>query len=160
MHSHALHLFASPCRRHFTLKFVYEPHIAPTFEAWAEDFLERRRAARRRRASAVPVRTSRRRNSSSDSSPHGSHFQRDNGESERAPGLNDLAVDGFELEALASREVDEWRNEVLRSQERTKDGLRKRRMNRPSDDFDGFESISTTLDEVSRLVWFSRLPSV
>ncbi|KAF8139030.1 hypothetical protein EV363DRAFT_556075 [Boletus edulis] len=128
-------------------EFVYEPHIAPTIEAWAEDFLERRRAARERRASAVPVRTSRRRNSSSSSvsSLQGNHPQRDEGEGERARGLNDL--DAFELEALASREVDEWRNEVLRSQELAKDGLRKRRTSRLKNDFDGFESTSTTLDE-------------
>lgn len=151
MHSHAPHPFAPPCLILFTLQFVYEPHIAPTFEAWAEDFLERRRAARSRRASAVPVRTSRRHNpsSSSDSLPHDNDPQRDQDQSERAPEPNDLSVDGFELEALASREVDEWRNEVLRSQERTKDGLRNRRTNRLRDEFDGFESVSTTLDEVS-----------
>ncbi|KAF8555543.1 hypothetical protein OG21DRAFT_1483791 [Imleria badia] len=130
-------------------EFVYEPHIAPTLEAWAEDFLERRRAARSRRASAVPVRSSRRRNSSasSDSRPHDNDPQRDLGQSERVLGPHDFSVDGFELEALASREVDDWRNEVLRSQERTRDGLRNRRTNRLRDEFDGFDSVSTTLDE-------------
>lgn len=58
-------------------------------------------------------------------------------------------MDEFELEALASREVDEWRNEVLRSQERPRNGLRKRRTDRLVDDFDGFDTTSTTLDEVS-----------
>ena len=145
--THTPLIFASP---HLTLfQFVYEPHIAPTFEAWVEDLLERRRAARHRRASAVPVRTSRRHNSSpsSDSSHHDNDPQRDRGESDRVLGPNDF-VDGFELEALVSREVDEWRNEVLRSQERTKDGLRRRRTNRLRE-FDSFDSTSTTLDEVS-----------
>ncbi|KAG6373881.1 hypothetical protein JVT61DRAFT_6034 [Boletus reticuloceps] len=130
-----------------TLQFVYEPHIAPTIEAWAEDFLERRRAARERRASAVPVRTSRRRTSSSSSvsSLQGNHPQRDEGEGERAHGLNDL--DAFELEALASREVDEWRNEVLRSQDLAKNRFKKAKSKPTQGDFDGFESTSTTLDE-------------
>jgi hypothetical protein len=78
----------------------------------------------------------------------------DRGEACRAP---DPSVDGFELEALATRlgEVDEWRNdsEVLRSQDslRTRDGVRQRRTNHFRDNFDGFECTSTTLDEVSVL---------
>ncbi|KAG8219069.1 hypothetical protein J3R82DRAFT_4826 [Butyriboletus roseoflavus] len=131
-------------------EFVYEPHIAPKLEAWAEDFLERRRTARNRRASAVPVRTSRRRHSSSSSSStnHNNDLQRDRGSNDRELGPNDLSVDGLELEALVSREVDEWRNEVLRSQEITMDGLRKRRTERIRDDFDSFATTSmTTLDE-------------
>lgn len=141
----------------FILQFVYEPHIAPALEAWAEDFVQRRRAARNRRASAVPVRSSRRRTSSDSSDPplRDNVTQRDQAESERSLGLNNFSVDDLELEALASKEVDEWRNEVLRSQERIRDGLRKRRKNRPWDDFDSFDSMTTTLDEVSAVVAFT-----
>lgn len=151
VYSHAPHSFSSPYPVVFTLQFVYEPHIAPKLEAWAEDFLERRRAARNRRASAVPVRTSRRRHlsSSSGSSHHRNDLRRDQGPNDGALGPNDFSVDGLELEALASREVDEWRNEVLRSQERTGIGLRKRKTDHLRDDFDGFDATSTTLDEVS-----------
>lgn len=106
--------------------------------------------ARSRRASAVPVRTSRRRTSSSSSgsSNHNNDLQRDSSANDRELGPNDFSVDEFELEALVSREVDEWRNEVLRSQERTNQGLRRRRTDRIRDDFDGFDTMSTTLDEV------------
>ncbi|KAH0840328.1 hypothetical protein J3R83DRAFT_1344 [Lanmaoa asiatica] len=142
-------------------EFIYEPHIAPKFEAWAEDFLERRRAARSRRASAVPVRASRRRDSSSssDSSHPNNNLQRDRGMNDRAPGPDNFSVDGFELEALVSREVDEWRNEVLRSQERTRDGLRNRRTGLLRDNFDGFDSTSTTLDESFTSLTHTPLPS-
>ena len=148
--THTPLIFASPRPALVTPQFVYEPHIAPTLEAWAEDFLERRRAARNRRASAVPVRTSRRRNSSSpsNSSHHDNDPPRPQG-GDRAPVPNDLPVDAFELEALPSREVDEWRNEVLRSQERTNNGLRRRTTSRLRDEFEGFDILSTTLDEVS-----------
>lgn len=151
VHSHA------PCLSLLALlslppppQFVYEPHIAPTIEAWAEDFLERRRAARNRHASTVPVRTSRRRgsSSSSDSSHQDNDPHRDRGDSDRVLGPNDFSVDDLELEALASREVHEWRNEVLRSQQRSQNGLRRRKTDRPRG-FDSLDSASTTLDEVS-----------
>jgi len=36
-------------------EFVYEPHIAPRFEAWAESFIENRRRKRRQRQTPVPA---------------------------------------------------------------------------------------------------------
>ena len=141
-----------PSALYFTFQFVYEPQLAPKIEAWAEEFLERRRAARNGRASAVRVSSSRRHRdstSSSGSSQHDDTNLEDRGGHNRARGPNELPIDEFELEALAAREVDEWRNEVLRSQGRPRDGLRRRRLDRPKDDLGSFDSSSTTLDEVS-----------
>ncbi|KIJ69702.1 hypothetical protein HYDPIDRAFT_184301 [Hydnomerulius pinastri MD-312] len=117
-------------------EFVYEPHIAPAVEAWAENFLERRRKARNSRASAVGFSSSGRHRRSSSSSPPPSPAHGENNA--------EFAAEAYELEGLVAREVDEWRNEVLRSQELNPDGLRRRRAF--TDSFDG---MSTSLDEVT-----------
>ncbi|KAF9235206.1 hypothetical protein BU15DRAFT_65042 [Melanogaster broomeanus] len=127
-------------------EFVYEPHIAPALESWAENFLERRRTARNRRASAVPVSRRDRRNSSSSSSQSNQGSLSRHGR-ERPSGQNDLAAESYELEGLVAREVDEWRNEVLRSQEITREGLRKRGTARPRDEFDSFDGMTMSFDE-------------
>ena len=90
-------------------QFVYEPHIAPKIEQWAEDFVAKRQARRRQRASAIPVAASqhnltdenisRRRAKRSDSG--------DEADQERR---------SIELENLIGKEVREWRSEVNRSQ--------------------------------------------
>ncbi|TFK47005.1 hypothetical protein OE88DRAFT_1666821 [Heliocybe sulcata] len=90
-------------------EFVYEPHIAPKFEAWAESYVARRRARRRQRQGpklAPP------------------HTTSDDGLNDEA-GLvrKDDDRTSIELERLAAREVDEWRNDVDRSQSQ----LRQRR---------------------------------
>ncbi|KAH7922575.1 hypothetical protein BV22DRAFT_1048802 [Leucogyrophana mollusca] len=77
-------------------EFVYEPHIAPAIERWAEDFVARRQA-RRSRSAPVPIAVS------GDTRPDAGS-KRDDDEAET-----------FELEGLVAREVDEWRNEVHRS---------------------------------------------
>ena len=147
---------------------MYEPHIAPRVEAWAEEFLERRRAARNRDPGAVPVSAARRRRrrrsrgsaASSGASHHSNDVQGDLGEGNGPPGPNTFLLDEFELEALASKEVDEWRNEVLRSQERNRNNLRRRHTDRFRDGLDSVDNTSTTFDEVSHGVSiFSWLPN-
>ncbi|KAF9231686.1 hypothetical protein BU15DRAFT_82098 [Melanogaster broomeanus] len=117
-------------------ELIYEPHIAPALESWAENFLERRRTARNRRASAVPVSRRDHRNSSPSSS---SSSQSNQGSPSRHGRERPSGQD--DLEGLVAREVDEWRNEVLRSQEITREGLRKRATVRPRDEFDSFDGV-------------------
>ncbi|KAI5987748.1 hypothetical protein F5J12DRAFT_866725 [Pisolithus orientalis] len=156
--------------------FVYEPHIAPTLEAWAEDFVARRRAARGAVPIPTPTRRRRRRRQhspSSSSSPnsrnsspatsgaHGSprvdpsatRTRRATRRTTRTRGRTGRSFDdaeSYELEGLIANDVEEWRNEVRRSQGEA--GLRRRRgfglggrMNNPSDH--DFDHMSTTLDE-------------
>ncbi|KAF8839323.1 hypothetical protein BDN67DRAFT_981912 [Paxillus ammoniavirescens] len=133
-------------------ELVYEPHIAPALESWAETFLERRRNARNRRASAVNVPSSRRDRRSSSPSPTSPSSRRSPTRHGRigregAPAPDDLSAETYELEGLVAREVDEWRNEVLRSQEIGGEGLRKRNRDRPRDEFDSFDGMSMSFDE-------------
>ncbi|TRM67762.1 hypothetical protein BD626DRAFT_534075 [Schizophyllum amplum] len=84
-------------------EFVYEPHIAPKIEQWAEEFLERRRRSRFRtlnRPYEVPF------------------FDTDGLDDKRSDSTaaNDLDdKKTFELEQLVTKEVHEWRKEVERS---------------------------------------------
>ncbi|KAG6876371.1 hypothetical protein C0992_013178 [Termitomyces sp. T32_za158] len=83
-------------------QFVYEPHLAPKLEQWAEEFLATREARRRQRAGAVPVLAT--------PHVHDRHDLNDfdsNAGGERQP---------IPLENLGSRDVREWRSEVDRSQ--------------------------------------------
>ncbi|KAJ7157485.1 hypothetical protein C8R46DRAFT_1040470 [Mycena filopes] len=86
-------------------EFVYEPHIAPRVERWAEEFLAKRQARRARRAVPVPS--------------HGG-----------ADGDVDAGtdVDGkstYELESLVENEVRQWRSQV----DVSGSGLRQRKKN-------------------------------
>ncbi|RPD67403.1 hypothetical protein L227DRAFT_538536 [Lentinus tigrinus ALCF2SS1-6] len=91
-------------------ELVYEPHIAPKVEAWAENFVERRRQRRRQREGPVltqPV------------DEHG-----DENGSRRSTSFDDNRGDAgasIELEQLANRERDAWRHSHNAS------GLRHRR---------------------------------
>ncbi|RDB20079.1 hypothetical protein Hypma_013087 [Hypsizygus marmoreus] len=101
-------------------EFVYDPHIAPILEQWAEEFVAMRQANRRRKAAvAMPVplrndedhlpslrRSKQPRSKHSDSGDEGGD-----------------ARQSIELENLVAKEVREWRTEVNRSQIR---GLRHR----------------------------------
>ncbi|KAH7910327.1 hypothetical protein BJ138DRAFT_980962, partial [Hygrophoropsis aurantiaca] len=72
-------------------EFVYETHIAPVIERWAEEFVAERQA-RRRRSSPVAMEVS------ADTRPD-TNSKHNNDDAE-----------AFELEGLVAREVDEWRN--------------------------------------------------
>ncbi|KAL4063481.1 hypothetical protein V8B97DRAFT_1876821 [Scleroderma yunnanense] len=143
-------------------EYVYEPHLAPHIEVWAEEFLARRRAARNR-AAAVPATSRRRSFSSSESSTEGdpsahlrSHHPNNNNGSAATTGrggrritLDSVGAESYELEGLVAREVDEWRNEVRRSQNER--GLRRRRGlglggRRSASDVE-YDMLSTTMDE-------------
>ncbi|KZT29547.1 hypothetical protein NEOLEDRAFT_1145245 [Neolentinus lepideus HHB14362 ss-1] len=89
-------------------EFIYEPHIAPRVEAWAENYIARRRARRQQRQGPVPAQ------------PHTTSD--DGSEDEAGPRGHDINT-SIELERLVGREVDEWRNDVDRSQSQ----LRQRR---------------------------------
>lgn len=96
-------------------QFVYEPHIAPKFEQWAEEFIAVREARRRQRTPTAPI--SNRRSSSSDSgSSDEKALPRLPGQRDSFSGSNDEMQEGIRLETLVAREVREWRTEVDRSQ--------------------------------------------
>lgn len=89
-------------------EFVYEPHIAPKLEKWAEEFIAKRKAKRRQRESliAVPV--------SLASKGKARCKQSDDGGD-----TDDDDKSAYELEKLISHEVHEWRNEVDKSNSST-----------------------------------------
>ncbi|KAI6107580.1 hypothetical protein EDD16DRAFT_1621430 [Pisolithus croceorrhizus] len=138
-------------------QFVYEPHIAPAIEAWAEDFIARRRATRNARA--VPISTSQRpqrsHSSSSSSSPSSSTrgadgSPRDDPSATCTRRATRRTTRTRGRTALVANDVEEWRNNVRRSQRES--GLRRRRglglggrMHSASDH--DLDHMSTTLDE-------------
>ncbi|EJF62209.1 hypothetical protein DICSQDRAFT_169240 [Dichomitus squalens LYAD-421 SS1] len=80
-------------------QFVYEPLIAPKLEAWAESYVEGRRQRRRQRQGPVL------------SQPVNEHG--DENTTRRSAEDRQRADDAsIELEQLAARERDEWRNAV------------------------------------------------
>ncbi|KAI0774715.1 hypothetical protein BD413DRAFT_472337 [Trametes elegans] len=99
-------------------EFVYEPHIAPKVETWAESFLENRRQRRRRRQGHVLV------------DPHPFEQGDENGTRRSTDGSNDKKYDdeddangmSIELEQLAAKERDAWRHNAGPSS-----GLRQRK---------------------------------
>ncbi|KAG2360846.1 hypothetical protein BDR07DRAFT_1335195, partial [Suillus spraguei] len=111
-------------------EFVFEPHIAPAIERWAEDFLAKRRA---RRGGPIPV-PSTRGSGSGDPGPSGTDPRK------RSPAREE---DSIELEGLNLGLVDEWRNKVHRTAQAT--SVRRRVRVIPDTD-EG--SISTTIDDV------------
>ncbi|KAI0638611.1 hypothetical protein C8Q77DRAFT_1091941 [Trametes polyzona] len=84
-------------------KSVYEPHIAPQLEVWAESFLERRRQRRRQRQGSVLA------------NPHPFEAGDENGTRRSKARGDDHNSDvdansmSIELEQLAARERDAWR---------------------------------------------------
>ncbi|KAG1836002.1 hypothetical protein DFJ58DRAFT_819771 [Suillus subalutaceus] len=107
-------------------EFVFEPHIAPAIERWAEDFLAKRRARRR---DPVPL-------SSTRGSGHG-----DPGPSVAIPRERTPAGEEDSIE-LRGFNLDEWRNQVHRTAPGT--GMRRRVGVIPHTD-EG--SISSTMNE-------------
>ncbi|EMD40310.1 hypothetical protein CERSUDRAFT_91025 [Gelatoporia subvermispora B] len=94
-------------------EFVYEPHIAPRVEAWAEAFVERRRrhrALRRGPILAQPVgdgTDEHRARRSSDSFKD----KKDDEDSGDEGGIGS----SLEMEELVAKEVDTWRNSIRQS---------------------------------------------
>ncbi|KAJ7210006.1 hypothetical protein GGX14DRAFT_451235 [Mycena pura] len=85
-------------------EFVYEPHIAPRVERWAEEFLAKRKAMKMKRAvPAVPVPSA--------------------GAGEAASVSNEST---YELENLVADEVAQWRNEVIVSRDQRTSTIRRR----------------------------------
>ncbi|KAG1759081.1 hypothetical protein EDD22DRAFT_907556 [Suillus occidentalis] len=111
-------------------EFVFEPHIAPAIERWAEDFLAKRRA---RRGGLVPV-------PSTGGSGNGDPGPSGTASKNKTPARED---DSIELEGLNLGLVDEWRNKVHRTAQGT--SVRRRVRTIPETD-EG--SISTTIDDV------------
>ncbi|KAG1789611.1 uncharacterized protein HD556DRAFT_1446836 [Suillus plorans] len=107
-------------------EFVFEPHIAPAIERWAENFLANRRARRR---DPVPLQSTRG-SGHGDPGPSCADLRR------RTPAGEEDSVElqGFDL--------DEWRNQVHRTTPGT--GMRRRVGVIPDTD-EG--SISSTMDE-------------
>ncbi|KAJ7622593.1 hypothetical protein DFH06DRAFT_1305573 [Mycena polygramma] len=98
-------------------EFVYEPHIAPRVERWAEEFLAKREARRMRRAggSAVAV----------PSSPgNGGDVGFGAGSGMDYAGDNKST---YELESLVANEVRQWRSQVDLTRGEGASGLRHRK---------------------------------
>ncbi|KAK7026345.1 hypothetical protein R3P38DRAFT_1040574 [Favolaschia claudopus] len=106
-------------------EFVYEPHIAPKIEKWAEDFLARRRARKTKRsAAAVSVAV-----------PSGGGGAGEGGEGGYADDKRSGAeASVYEMEDLVGEEVRQWRSQVHESIALGQEGgvgagLRQRRRN-------------------------------
>ncbi|KAK0206644.1 hypothetical protein DFS33DRAFT_1381749 [Desarmillaria ectypa] len=89
-------------------EFVYEPHIAPRLEKWAEEFIAKRKARRRQRESLISV-------PASIPSKGKARSKR----SDDGGDTDDDDKSAYELEKLISHEVHEWRNEVDKSNSST-----------------------------------------
>ncbi|KDQ29863.1 hypothetical protein PLEOSDRAFT_1038910 [Pleurotus ostreatus PC15] len=91
-------------------EFVYEPHIAPKIELWAEEFIARRKIRKLRQQGPVSApqhpESRTRRNKSNDSSDEGS--DNDDGWDKKRGGRRS----SFELENLVAKELQEWRSET------------------------------------------------
>ncbi|KAJ7331081.1 hypothetical protein DFH08DRAFT_311521 [Mycena albidolilacea] len=120
-------------------EFVYEPHIAPRVERWAEDFLAKRRARKAQRAEkgkrAVPVPST-------------------NGGAGVGGGAEDGDLDAdkstYELETLVADEVHQWRTQVDVSRGHgSGSGLRHRK--------NVGSSAASTLDESNILIPYDTL---
>ena len=103
---------------------MYEPHIAPKFEQWAEEFLAKRQARRRQMANAAdPVSVPVPLHGDEDSASRRKHWKSGSGSDHDGPEISQ----SIELENLITKEVHEWRSEVDRSQTSTRSrGLRQR----------------------------------
>ncbi|KAF7775670.1 hypothetical protein Agabi119p4_4063 [Agaricus bisporus var. burnettii] len=99
--------------------FVYDPHLAPVFEHWAEEYLAHRRAQRQRQ-SPIPVPATfplherrgdhSRRSDSNSTSSHSGDDSKQKGPFSRAnKGTDDVGLD-------QTRDVKQWRSQVERSQ--------------------------------------------
>ncbi|KAF7310208.1 hypothetical protein MIND_00394500 [Mycena indigotica] len=86
-------------------EFVYEPHIAPRVERWAEEFVSKRKAkkaAKQRTREAVPV----------PGSSAGTETGKV-GEGRRSMTVTDLDTKNtYELETMVAHEVSQWREQV------------------------------------------------
>ncbi|KAF7327949.1 hypothetical protein MKEN_00375100 [Mycena kentingensis (nom. inval.)] len=93
-------------------EFVYEPHLAPKIERWAEGFLAKRKAAKERKLKAkkqaVPVAASQAEDVAASMSS-----------------LNNQST--YELETLVANEVTEWRNQIDVARAEGMSTLRQRR---------------------------------
>ncbi|KAG5637813.1 hypothetical protein H0H81_003145 [Sphagnurus paluster] len=90
---------------------LYEPHIAPKIEQWAQEFLANREARRKQRAGLVPVSAV----PHSDSSRNSGSGSGDEDEPD-AGDKRDLLGESIELQNLVASEVHGWRRQVNRSQ--------------------------------------------
>ncbi|TFY80043.1 hypothetical protein EWM64_g3964, partial [Hericium alpestre] len=114
--------------------FVYDPHLRPTIDAWAELLAERRRERQRtRHAVAVPAHARSRSRASSDDDNVPLDVVR-NRHLRRQQSMSSHATDSpIELEDLVQREVEEWRTGVSTGQNRqNRSGLRSRHPHRAS----------------------------
>lgn len=99
---------------------MYEPHLAPKIEKWAEEFVAKRQARRRQLAPAAgPVGVPGPLHGDEDQATRRKH--RTSGSDHDGPEMSQ----SIELENLIAKEVREWRSEVDRSQTSSR-GLRQR----------------------------------
>jgi hypothetical protein len=94
---------------------VYDPHLAPKFERWAEQYVARLRARRRMKegAVAVPIHVDLPVDGkSTGKGSKGSISKR----SEEGSDDSDDERSSMELEQLVEKEVKEWRSQVDQSQ--------------------------------------------
>lgn len=84
----------------FAPQYVYEPHIAPKFEEWAENFVERQRQKRRQRQGPILAQPAQ---------EHGdeNRIRRSTSPDDNRGGGSGTSI---ELEQLAARERNAWRH--------------------------------------------------
>ncbi|KAI0355436.1 hypothetical protein OH77DRAFT_1589897 [Trametes cingulata] len=90
-------------------ELVYEPHIAPKVETWAESFIERRKQKRRQRQGPVLANP----HPFEDGDENSTRRSRDGRKNKKDDGSDDSDDGGMsiELERLAAKERDAWRHD-------------------------------------------------
>ncbi|KAI0371494.1 hypothetical protein BV20DRAFT_965239 [Pilatotrama ljubarskyi] len=103
-------------------ELVYEPHIAPKVEVWAESFIERRRQKRLQRQGPVLANPHPLEDGDENSTRRFLNRPKDKKDDDSDDGNNEDGSVSIELERLAAKERDAWRHDSGPSS-----GLRQRR---------------------------------
>jgi hypothetical protein len=125
------------------MQFVYEPHIAPKIEQWAENFIAKRRARRRQRV-AVPVSSSRGPGAPGrgESLFDGKNWDDSSDSDTLSDGEEGDDKKVFEMESLVNRNILSWRSGTDPGAKQ--DGLRHRNT--------AATATSSTIDEAGTII--------
>jgi hypothetical protein len=112
------------------VQFVYEPHLAPKLEEWAEAYVKSRQARRKSKEGpvAVPVPASSSSPAADAAGPEAemASIAREQLSSRGTHDRGEADEKAIELERLISSQVDAWRTDVERLQIGEGSGLRHR----------------------------------
>jgi hypothetical protein len=127
------------------MQFVYEPHIAPKIEQWAESFIAKRRARRRQRGGPIAVPVSSSRGTGGPGRGESLFDGRNWDNSSDSSTLSDVEETDdkvIEMENLVNRDILSWRSGTEGGAKQ--DGLRHRNM--------ATSAMSSTIDEASTAI--------